>query len=277
MRNQYRSSAFSEFAEQFRIDLELTPEQSSAVDEGKVVSFSDEQMNDIENQLISKYGIDEFLKENNDKLLPLSVSLFVINDKLWSMMERKIWDQNKMLAMSTIPLCTWDQNHEKTSNPKGIKRWPIKSNTMDLSFDESPKMRIQGQGGDFSGFIEQSHLTMRKWGLPDTRRLIPNYMFESLRIELKLIRAEIEIHPYPRDELDYDFSDHARIFFEHGFMIRLPGEDVILQVGKRKPNQMAGDVFVLIGRRFDKQDLSNHELLVDIWIRLFRKRVSMVA
>jgi len=228
MRYKYPAKAVSEFVNQFSIDLNMIPEQSSAVDEGKVISFSEEQMDDIQNQLISKHGIEGFLKENSDKLLPLSVSLFVINDKLWKMMEKKIWDPKKMLAMSTIPLCTWDQNCETTSNPKGIKRWPPKTNTIDLSFDESPKMRIQGEGGDFSGFIEQSHLTMRKWGLPDTRRLLPNYTYELLRIELKLARAEIEIHPNPRDELDYDFSEHARVFFEHGFMIHLPGEDVIL-------------------------------------------------
>jgi len=277
MRNAYSSTALSEFTSHYNIDLELTSEQSSAVGEGKKISFSDEQMEDIVNQLISKHDIDAFLNENSDKLLPLSVSLFVINDKLWSMMERKVWDKKKMLAMSTIPLCTWDQNHETTSNPKGIKRWPIKTNIMELSFDKNPKMKIQGQGGDFSGFIEQSHLTMRKWGIPDTRRLIPNYTFESLRIELRLIRAKTEIHPHPRDELDYDFSDHAKVFFEHGLLIQLPGEDVTLQVAKRKPNQMAGDVFLLLGKRFDTEEVSNHELLVDIWIRLFRRRLSMVT
>ncbi|MDH4215181.1 MAG: hypothetical protein OEV85_14800 [Candidatus Thorarchaeota archaeon] len=277
MRNEYSSKAYSGLVSQFNIDMKLTAEQSSAIDDGKSIILSEEQFGGIVDQLISKTNIDIFLKENSGALLPLSVSLFVINDKLWSMMQRKALEKNKMLAMSTIPLCTWDQKHETTSNPKGIKRWPIRPNEVDISFNEKPKMKIQGEGGDFSGFIEQSHLTMRKWGIPDTRKLLPNYVFESLRIEVALNRATIESHPAPRDELDYDFSDHARVFYEHGFLVHVPGEDVILQVGKRKSVKMAGDVFLLVGKRFSEEDTSNQELLVDIWLRLLEKRQSLVT
>ena len=277
MRNEYSSKSYSEFVNQFNINLDLTKEQSSALDEGKRISLSEEQFDNIAYQMSLGEGIEEFLKKNCSVLLPVSVSLFVINDKLWTMMERKIWDPKKMLAMSTIPLCTWDQGYEKTSNPKGVKRWPIKPNTMDISFGDKPKMRILGEGGDFSGFIEQSHLTMRKWGMPDTRRLLPNYVFESLRIEVELDRTSIEIHPSPRDELDYDFSEHARTFFNHGFLVYTSGENVILHVGKRKPTRLAGDVFLLIGRRFSKEDESNHELLVDVWLNLFEQNLTMVT
>jgi len=277
MRNEYPSKAYSEFVHQFNIDLELTPKQSSALVEGKGIRLSEMQLDIIVNQMTSEDGIEEFLKENCGILLPLSVSLFVINDKLWSIMQRKVWDPQKMLAMSTIPLCTWDQKHESTSNPKGVKRWPIRPNTLNLSFDEKYMMKIQGEGGDFSGFIEQSQLTMRKWGIPETRKLIPNYIFQTLRIDVALNKAAIEIHPSPRDELDYDYSQHARVFFEHGLMVQVPGEDVTLQVGKRGPTQMAGEVFLHIGKRFEKDEVSKQELLVDIWLRLLGKRLSSVT
>jgi hypothetical protein len=274
MTSKYSSEAISELVEKLSINMQLTPEQSSDLDSGKGISLSNVQFDFIEEQLTSRIDVDEFLKENQSLLLPLSVSLFVINDKLWNMMERKPWDKKKMLAMSTIPLCTWDKDRETTSNPKGVKRWPIRENMMDLLLNDPPEVIIRGEGGDFSGFIEQSHLTMRKWGVPDSRRLVPNYAFEPLEIRVKLHRAIFEMNPTPREELDYDYSDHARIFFEHGFLVSMPGEDVILHVGKRKPYQMAGQVLLLAGKRFGKDDASDKMLLVDVWLRLFGKRMK---
>lgn len=276
MKTKYSSKAYAEVVEKFNLVLDLEPEQSAAFDEGKGIILSENQIDIMINQLSTQDGIDSFVRTTCTALQPLSFSLFVINDRLWNMMKRKTWDQEKMLAMATIPLCTWDQKHETMHNPKGIKRWPIKPNSLEISFEPKAVMRIQGEGGDFSGFIEQSHLTMKKWGIPDTRKLLPNYVFESLRIETKLDHAVLEIHPAPRDELDYDFSDHARVFFEHGFLIHAPGKDVTLQVGKRKPTQMAGDVLLLAGKRFGKGDDSNQELLVDIWLKTFEKRMLSV-
>jgi len=276
MRSTYPAKAYAEVIDKHNLALDLSPEQSAAIAEGREISLSEKQIESITDQLTGQAGIDSFLNATCKDLLPFSSSLFVINDRLWKMMDRKIWDCRKMLAMTTIPLCTWDHDCETTRNPKGARRWPIKSNSMDIDLGPKPVLKIQGEGGDFSGFIEQSHLTARKWGIPDTRRLLPNYIFESLRIEAILNRAVLEIHPSPRDELDYDFSDHARVFFEHGFLVHVPGEDVTLQVGKRKPTQMAGDVLLLVGKRFDGDDDSNLELLVDIWLKAFEKRMASV-
>lgn len=277
MKNIYRAKACREVIDKHNLSLDLAPEQSAAIDEGKEVSLSEKQIDSAIDELTAQGGTDSFLKTTCKELLPFSSSLYVINDRLWKMMERKVWDPNKMLAMTTIPLCTYDHDRETTHNPKGIRRWPIKPNSLDIELGLRPVLRIQGEGGDFSGFIEQSHLTAKKWGIPDTRRLLPNYIFESLRIEAILSHAALEIHPSPRDELDYDFSDHARVFFEHGFLVHVPGEDVTLQVGKRKPIQMAGDVLLLAGKRFGEEDDSSLELLVDIWLKVLERRMASVT
>ena len=277
MKDTYPAKAYAEVIDKHNIALDLAPEQAAAIDEGREISLSEKQIESIIDQLTAQGGIDSFLKMTCPALLPFSSSLFVINDRLWKMMERKIWDWRKMLAMTTIPLCTYDHDCETTHNPKGIRRWPIKPNNLDIELGPKPVLRIQGEGGDFSGFIEQSHLTAKKWGLPDTRRLLPNYVFQSLRIEAILNRATLETHPSPRDDLDYDFSDHARVFFEHGFLVHVPGKDVTLQVGKRKPTQMAGDVLLLAGKRFGEEDDSNLELLVDIWLKVLEKRLATVT
>ncbi len=277
MKNAYPAKAYAEVIEKHNIALHLAPEQSAAIAEGREISLSETQIERIVGQLTAQDGLDSFLKTTCEALLPFSSSLFVINDRLWKMMERKAWDPKRMLAMTTIPLCTWDHDRETTHNPKGAKRWPVKPNSLRIDLGTKPTLEIQGEGGDFSGFIEQSHLTMRKWGIPDTRRLLPNYIFESLRIEAKLNRAILEIHPSPREDLDYDFSEHARVFFEHGFLVHVPGEDVTVQVGKRKPTQMAGDVLLLVGKRFGGEDGANLELLVDIWLKALERRMASVT
>jgi hypothetical protein len=221
-------------------------------------------------------GIDEFLVKFSQSLLPLSLSLFVLNDRLWKMMERKSWDKEKMLAMSTIPLCIWERKAENTSNPKGASRWGVNPNTFELTLEKDPKILIRGEGGDFSGFIEQSQLTMKKFGIPESRKLIPNYMFEQLQIEVLLDRAVFEIHPAPRDNLDYDYSEPARTFYNYGFAISVPGEDVILKVSKRKPSKMLGDVFLLIGSKILDDD-NTHQyrgLKIDILLRALQRKFT---
>ncbi|MBN2229175.1 MAG: hypothetical protein JW779_06235 [Candidatus Thorarchaeota archaeon] len=274
MRTEHPAKAYRKLVDEFDIDFRLTDKQSVALDNNDEVIISNEQLENIIDQLIVIGGIDDFLKKNVNALLPVSVSLFVVNDRLWKMMERKIWEPEKMLAMSTIPLCTWDQSSEKISNPKGIKRWEVQPNNVVVSFDDCVRLMIEGEGGDFSGFIEQSQLTMRKWGLPDTRRLIPNYAFESLYIDVLLNRAELITHPEPIGNLDYDFSDQARVFYEHGFLVRLPGEDVTLKVGKRKPTKMLGDVYLLVGSRVTPNDEPYLGLLVDIWLGVLERKMK---
>jgi hypothetical protein len=272
MQKEYPSESYRELVDLYNIDLELTEEQQSAFREGLTFSLSEKQLDAIVERLVADDGVENYLERNSHHLLPLSASLFVMNEKLWEMMKRKVWDPEKMLAMSTIPLCAWDQKHESTSNPKGIRRWPIRQNALNLSLGDESKLAVAGEGGDFSGFIEQSHLTMRKWGIPDSRRLIPNYTFEMLRIEVVLDRAAISIHPSPREDFDYDFSDHARVFFEHGFSIHVEGKDVVLQIGKKKPTQMTGNCWLLVGSRIG-DDGKQNALLVDIWLKLFQKRM----
>jgi len=266
--------AYRQLLDEFDLDLGLTSSQESALDKGQSILLTDEQLDFIMDQMVVFDGMDEFLVKFSQSIHPLSLSLFVINDRLWEMMKRKSHDPEKMLAMSTIPLCAWDKNSEKTSNVKAVKRWPIHPNTLEFSFNKIPLMKIKGEGGDFSGFIEQSQLIARKFGLPESRKTVPNYIFEKLDIEIVFKGATIEANPLPRDDLDYDFSDHARVFYEHGIAISLPGENVTLKVGKRKSTKMFGDVYLLIGTRIDEKDQPYEGLKVDIWLRALQRRLA---
>ncbi|TFH10696.1 MAG: hypothetical protein E4H14_02000 [Candidatus Thorarchaeota archaeon] len=268
------AKAYRNLLDEFELDLGLTSNQTSALDNNQPILLTEEQLDFIIDQLVVLDGIDDFLVKFSQSILPISLSLYVINDRLWKMMERKSNDPEKMLAMSTIPICTWDKKSEKTSNVKAVKRWTVHSSVFNFSLNEIPSIKIKGEGGDFSGFIEQSQLSARKFGMPESRKIIPNYIFEKLDIEIMLKQATVEIHPTPRDDLDYDYSDHARVFYEHGFAISLPVENVSLKVGKRKPTKMFGDVYFLIGRRVSDDDDLYQGLKVDIWLRTLQRRMG---
>ncbi|MCJ7818081.1 MAG: hypothetical protein MUP60_04460 [Candidatus Thorarchaeota archaeon] len=64
------------------------------------------------------------------------------------------------------------------------------------------------------------------------------------------------------------------MFYEHGFSISLPGENVTLKVGKRKPTKMLGDVYFLIGRRVNTDDEPYQGLMLDIWLRALQRRMG---
>ena len=272
MKTSLHASALRRLIEEYSIELDLSDEQSRAIDENSDTSLSENQIDFIVDQLVAAHGLDSFLTTFSKELEPISLSLYVINDRLWKMMEKKPWDTDKMLAMSTIPLCTWDKDKEKTSNPKAVKRWNILPNTLSLSFQPEPSLLIMGEGGDFSGFIEQSQLTMRKFGMMDSRKLIPHYGFEKLGLRILLKNATYEEHPKPRDDIDYDYSENARAFFEHGMAISIPGENVILKVSKRKPAKMFGEAYILIGVSIAEDQDHYRGLMADIWIRAFQRR-----
>ena len=255
------AKAYRELLDQFEIDLGLTSNQATALEINKPILLTEKQLDFLVDQIVALDDIDEFLKKFIHSVLPISLSLFVINDRLWKMMERKSWDNDKMLAMSTIPLCAWDKKLNDTNNPKAVKRWTVQPSTFELSLDNTPKIKITGKGGDFSGFIER-------------KNFLPNYIFESLTISVKFDDANIETYPAPRDDLDYNYSDNARVFYEHGFAISIPGENVTLRIGKRLPIQMLGDVYLLIGTRVNVDNKPYQGLMIDIWLRAFQRRMK---
>ncbi|MCK5264746.1 MAG: hypothetical protein KAR03_03995, partial [Candidatus Thorarchaeota archaeon] len=132
------AKAYRELLDQFEIDLGLTSNQATALEINKPILLTEKQLDFLVDQIVALDDIDEFLKKFIHSVLPISLSLFVINDRLWKMMERKSWDNDKMLAMSTIPLCAWDKKLNDTNNPKAVKRWTVQPSTFELSLDNTP-------------------------------------------------------------------------------------------------------------------------------------------
>jgi hypothetical protein len=215
-------------------------------------------------------GLDIFLEDKALQMPPVCMSLYVINKATWKLMERRPWDKDKMLAMTTIPYCFWDQKEEHGSNLKGVKRWELGPTT--LAFDSAPpRLRIAGNGGDFGGFITRGMVTSRKFGMPETdNKLVPNYIFQKLDITAQLHEARMQLHPDPSDELDYDFSESARVFHDHGIHLEIPGRYLNLKVEKRKPTKLSGTAHLLIGVP-PQPESSIQVLLADVWFWVLKR------
>lgn len=276
MSNKYPASAYTQLLKEFEIDLRLSDDQSVLLSDEKEFALSAEQMSNAVQQICSILGTDKYLTQFISSITPLRLSVFVFNDALWNMMMKKSWQDSReqMLAMSTIPLCTWEQKEEKTSNPKGVCRHDVWPNDVTLELNHEKVLIISGRGGDFAGFIERSHRTARKWGIPEKRDLIPNYEFTSLRLEIDLKQAEVSLKPTPRDDLDYDFSESARFFFDNGLSISLPEGSVTLTSGSRKPATMKGNALILLGHHEEENPYKN--LLSSMWFWAFANKIGEI-
>ncbi|MHA2069080.1 MAG: hypothetical protein ACXABY_32355, partial [Candidatus Thorarchaeota archaeon] len=220
-------------------------------------------------------GIPKFLEDYASHIPTVCMSLYVINEKLWKLMERKLWDQEKMLAMTTMPYCFWHKDEEKTSNIKAVRRWGLGENILSYS-TVADRIEIKGEGGDFGGFIDRSQITLRKFGIPEKRKLIPYYAYQKVRIGIHLREAKANAHPLPLDYLDYDYSSSAKDFHDHGIHLEVPGESVTLHIEKRKPSKLSGDVHLFLGFTSESRDDELTALMTDTWFwslqRLLRER-----
>ncbi|MHA2071284.1 MAG: hypothetical protein ACW985_05805 [Candidatus Thorarchaeota archaeon] len=266
---------YREFAEKYGIAFSFTPEQYDLFQAEEEVILGPDQMNELIDKLSADGGIPKFLEEYASHIPAVCMSLYVLNDALWKVMERKPWDQEKMLAMTTMPFCFWHQDEEKTSNMKAVKRWGLGKNTLSYSPDRNT-LEVRGEGGDFAGFVDRSQITSRKFGIPEKRQIIPNYVFQKVRMVVQLGKARATIHPTPLDNLDYDYSGSAKDFYDHGIHLEVLGEKVMLEIEKRKPTNLNGAVHLFIGFASESEEDASNALLGDIWFwalqRLLQER-----
>ena len=235
--------------------------------------FSNSHIDQILDLLDQDIGLRNYLVHHSSIISPLSLSLYVLNDALWKIMERRNSQSDKMLAMCTIPICTWEKESATASNPSGVKRWDIHPSTVDVEKEDLPNMKITGHGGNFCGFIEKSMISSRHFGLPESKDLIPNYQSSKIGIDVDLTTINATTNPLPNDSLDYDFADSAKVFFDHGILLSGDGDSFQLAIDRRKPLKLKGEVFLFIGRRESEEDV-HQSVLADIWFQILKQIVE---
>lgn len=234
--------------------------QLEDTDDGPAVKLSLKQLSSAVANMTGNGNVDDFIRAGAEEFSPLSVALFVFNDALWKMMERKTESQDTMLPMATIPRFHWAREFISQGNPHGVQREDIHKSS--LFYVPNQSLEIQGVGGDFSGILEGQLVDTRPSSRPIFsptipaamgRRMdrMPKYDLCDIAISVGTNRLDKELYPSPRSDIDYTFSEHPKVFLEHGLAIETVGSNVNLMVGNKKPQRLFGNVLVLLGKRWN--------------------------
>ncbi|MHA1613521.1 MAG: hypothetical protein ACTSYJ_01675 [Candidatus Thorarchaeota archaeon] len=277
-RHDFSNEEIQDFCNQYGVTITYSSEQTSKLtDDGKTPLLIS-QISDFVDQLCSdEASFKKFIEEITTKLFPISLSLYVLNDDLWKIMTRKHELPDKMLPMITIPWFYWEQEAEERKNPSGVRRKedPVQPLTIDI---EKEVLKISGKGGDFCGLLEARIVDRFKEGrsilIPGStgpKKTMPNYEAQFIQINVNINSSETVLYPIPKKELDYNFSEHPKVFYTHGIQILAEGKDVVLKVGNRKSNELRGKVLIFIGKDFGENDESSNLLLFHVWLSILHR------
>jgi len=277
-RYEFSQKEIQEFCDLYGVTIDLTVEQRSTLNDGDRSPLLLEQITSLANQICSDdRSAKEFIEEKSTEFNPISLTLFVLNEALWKIMTRRPEHSEKMLPMTTIPWFYYERSAEDKSNPLGARRHDNPKHPLTIKIDED-MFSIDGVGGDFCGLLEGRFVDKQNQGrsiiIPGStgiRKIVPNYESQKIRINIKKGSAETILYPSPNKKLDYNFSEHPKIFYDHGMGITADGKDVYLQVGNRKNNHLLGEVMIFIGKDFDTMGESTDILLFHVWLSLLSK------
>ncbi|MFW9788785.1 MAG: hypothetical protein ACFFE2_09125 [Candidatus Thorarchaeota archaeon] len=270
---EFDNDAIESFCNNYGITISLTPEQIDKLGiSGRTPLLIQQILSAVDQLFPADDSQREFVEQMASEFHPISLSLYVINDDLWKIMSRKHDYPDRMLPMTTIPWFYWEKNAEGRMNPSGIKRLSERNGPLTISFDKS-FLKIRGQGGDFCGLLEGRIVDERKGirplivpGETGPKKTVPNYESQFLQIILDTNKSNMRLYPKPMDELDYYYSEHPKVFYEHGILIEVDGEDVRLKVGRRKETTLRGKVIILIGKDFGELSNSGQIVMFHIWL-----------
>ncbi|MFW9805835.1 MAG: hypothetical protein ACFFFK_03840 [Candidatus Thorarchaeota archaeon] len=277
-RYEFSKDAIQNFSTKYKVAINLTAEQTGKLTDFGKTTLLVEQITDILDEMCpDANSLKNFLEQKSEELHPISLSLYVINDDLWRIMSRKQKNPETMLPMTTIPWFYWEKNAESRQNPMGINRLDYPSFPFTTRFKDGV-LTFSGRGGNFSGLIEgrivDPHKGIRPMFIPGdtgTKKAVANYESEIVRIKINSRSSQLTLYPVPVKNLDYFYSEHPRVFYDHGIKIDADGEDVSLKVGKRQETTLRGKVMIFIGREFGEIPDSEEVLLFHTWLSTLMK------
>ena len=277
-RHDFSNEAIEDFCNQYGVTITYSAEQKSKLTDGERIPLMNNQISNIVDQLCTdESSLRKFIVEITTKLNPISLSLYVLNDDLWKIMTRKHELPDKMLPMVTMPWFYWEKEAEERKNPAGVirKEDSVQPLTIDIGKEV---LKISGNGGDFCGLLEGRIVDRFKGVRPllipgDTgpKKTVPNYEAQFIQINININSSETVLYPNPKKELDYNFSEHPKVFYSHGIQIIAEGKDVVLKVGNRRNTELRGKVLIFIGKNFEQNDESSNLLLFHVWLSILNR------
>lgn len=254
--------------------FELTKEQNEMLGNKEGTTLTRRQLDLISENLAGKQTITEFVNDLAEHFQPLSMSLFVFNDSLWKMMEKKPESMNTMLPMATIPRFYWKESAVNPKNPYGVKR--DQNSGLSLNIEPHQSVAFRGLGGDFCGILEGQLIDQEIESrpilsptLPGPKEKVPKYETQDIEIKLQFGNLKANLYPDPWKSIDYTFSEHPRLFYEHGLLISSEGIQVQLGIDNKRAQPLHGEVILLLGKHWES-DAPGHEILYyHVWLNAF--------
>ncbi len=277
-RHEFSKEAIQDFCDQYGVTITYSKEQTSKITDGGCTPLLISQISDIADQLCAdETSLKKFIEEITTKVHPISLSLYVLNDDLWKIMTRKHELPDKMLPMITIPWFYWEKEAEERTNPTGVRRKEDSAHPLTINIEKG-SLKISGNGGDFCGLLEGRIVDRFKGGrsiiIPAStgpKKTVPNYEAQFIQINININSSETLLYPIPKKELDYNFSEHPKVFYNHGVQIIADGKDVVLKVGNRRNTELRGKVLIFIGKDFEQNNDSSNLLLFHVWLSILNK------
>ncbi len=270
-RYAFSKQAIEQFEIKYNIPIVLSLDQSSMIEDKGKTQLSIDQLRGAAEGLAGSKSLDEFVIEYSKKHPTFSVSLYVYNDALWKMMKKKSKNPEMMLPMITIPYFYWNTSAVNPKNPTGACR--DTEHLVEAIVEQNDYFVIRGTGGDFCGVLESRVVALKRAARPILAPTIPGPIehvpkYEAQMVEVKLSFGNIRknLNPNPDDRADYSFSEHPRVFYEHGFALNLDGGSVNLRVGKRKSTKLSGEVVVYIGKKFQSMNETEEVIAFHSWL-----------
>ena len=154
-RYSFNKSTLRAFERKYDIGIDFDLGQETQLDRNGKTTLTIPQISDLLKDLCpTEESIVEFIQETSKNLVPISLTLFVINEATWKIMENKPKFPDKLLPMSMIPWFYWDPYYQRKGNPRGIRRHETGTCVVSITNDLK-ELILTGTGGDFSGLIEE--------------------------------------------------------------------------------------------------------------------------
>jgi hypothetical protein len=234
-------------------------------------TLTTQQLRCISENLAGELSIHEFVANLSSQFQPLSMSLFVFNDSLWKLMEKKEDSTDTMYPIVSIPRFYWKESAINQKNPFGVQREP--TSNLSLTIEPHKSIVLNGLGGEFCGIVE-GQLVGRKIEarpvlaptLPGMKEKVPKYDAQNIEVRLSVGNLRTNLYPSPSKAIDYTFSEHPKVFYEHGLSVLSEGSQVQLRIGNGRARPLHGEAILLLGRRWEPAAPGHDMISYHAWL-----------
>ncbi len=280
----FHKETIKSFEKETGVQIRLNREQEKLMEADSRVSLLTAQVADVVHELLpDSHQLFSHVEEGAEHFQSIAMSLFVLNDDTWKLMQQKPDYPDRMLPMVTIPWFYWEPTAITKTNPLGSRR--ARGDITGISVDdEECHISLQGLGGNYCGLVE-GRIAGRLVGmrpivvpgtLGDTAR-VPRYELQALRIRIAAKESDCHLYPAPEKCLDYSFSESPRVFYEHGLRVDADGANVLLKVRDRRELALRGQIRIFLGKSFPENSVSSDVLAFHVWLNAFRESVELMG